>query len=141
MLDCSPEEKDEANAVLLSVQLNHAQVFLKLAAQTEKDAGKEKAEAVYQKAKNACEEALKVDADNVKAKFRKATAMEKLGDIDGAGKEVKAALKIDPENKDLEKFKDGGGQRWMGEQISRDTAMFCGTYSRSFRAVMCKPVN
>jgi len=58
------------------------------------------------KAKAAAEEALTIDANNVKAKFRKATAMEKLGDLDGASKEVKESLKIDPENADLTKFKD-----------------------------------
>merc|ERR1711953_1134907 len=51
MLDCSPEEKAEGDAISLSVQLNLAQVYLKLAAQTEKDSGKDKAEGVYQKAK------------------------------------------------------------------------------------------
>jgi len=106
MLDVSPDEKKEADAVTLSIQLNLAQVFLKLAAQTEKDSGKEKAEAVYQKAKGACDEALKVDEENIKAKFRRATAMEKLGDLDGASKEVKSALKADPENADLVKLKE-----------------------------------
>jgi len=106
MLDLSPDDKQEADAVSLSVQLNLAQVFLKLAAQTEKDSGKEKAEAVYKKAQAACEEALKVDAENVKAKFRKASALERLGDLDGATKEVKQALKIDPENADLAKLKE-----------------------------------
>jgi len=103
MLDLSPEEKTEGDAICLSVQLNLAQVFLKLAAQTEKDSGKDKAEAVYIKAKNAADEALKVDAENVKAMFRKASAMEKLGDIDGGAKTIKAALKIDAENADLKK--------------------------------------
>merc|ERR1712084_197543 len=37
MLDYSPEEKAEADAIGLSVHLNLAQVYLKLAAQTEKD--------------------------------------------------------------------------------------------------------
>merc|ERR1712232_990143 len=106
MLDLSDDDKAEGNAISLSVQLNLAQVYLKLAAQTEKDSGKEKAEAVYIKAKAAADEALAVDADNVKAKFRKASAMEKLGDIDGAAKEVKAALKVDPENSDLVKLKE-----------------------------------
>merc|ERR1719356_1633671 len=106
MLDLSPEEKTEADALSLSVQLNLAQVWLKLAAQTEKDVGKDKAEAVYKKALAACEEALKVDADNVKAKFRKATSLEKLGDLEGASEEVKQALKIDPENADLAKLKE-----------------------------------
>ena len=49
---------------------------------------------------------MKVEENNIKAKFRRATAMEKLGDIDGAAQEVKAALKMDPENSDLEKFKE-----------------------------------
>lgn len=106
MLDFSPEEKAEADAISLSVQLNLAQVYLKLAAQTEKDAGKDKAEDVYKKAKAAAEEALEIDAENVKAKFRKATACEKLGDLDGASKEVKSALKTDPENGDLVKLKE-----------------------------------
>jgi cell division ATPase FtsA len=106
MLDFSPDEKAEADAITLSVQLNLAQVYLKLAAQTEKDKGKEKAEEVYKKAKAAAEEALSIDAENVKAKFRKASACEKLGDLDGATKEVKSALKTDPENTDLVKLKD-----------------------------------
>lgn len=106
MLDLSDEDKAEGDAIGLSVQLNLAQVYLKLAAQTEKDSGKEKAEAVYLKAKASTEEALKIDENNVKAKFRKATAMEKLGDLDGSTKEVKAALKVDPENTDLMKMKE-----------------------------------
>merc|ERR1711934_939537 len=79
MLDLSDEDKAEGDAIFLSVQLNLAQVYLKLAAQTEKDAGKDKAEAVYVKAKAAAEEALTIDKENIKALFRKATAMEKLG--------------------------------------------------------------
>jgi len=106
MLDLSPEEKAEGDAIFLSVQLNLSQVYLKLAAQTEKDSGKDKAEAVYIKAKDAAVEALTIDADSIKANFRKATAMEKLGDIDGAGKEVKSALKIEPENSDFVKLKE-----------------------------------
>jgi tetratricopeptide (TPR) repeat protein len=106
MLDLSPDDKAEGDAIFLSVQLNLAQVFLKLAAKTEKEVSKDKAEAHYQKAKAAADEALTIDADNVKAKFRRASAMEKLGDIDGATKEVKAALKLDEENTDLQKFKE-----------------------------------
>jgi tetratricopeptide (TPR) repeat protein len=106
MLDYSPEDKAEADAITLSVQLNLAQVYLKLAAQAEKEGGKDKAEGIYKKAKASTEEALAVDAENIKAKFRKATAMEKLGDLDGASKEVKSALKLDPENADLTKLKE-----------------------------------
>lgn len=106
MLDISPDEKTEADAVSLSIHLNLAQVYLKLAAQTEKDSGKDKAEAVWKKAQASTEEALKIDPDSVKAKFRKATALEKLGDLEGAMKDVKNALKIDAENADLTKFKE-----------------------------------
>lgn len=105
MLDYSPEEKAEADAITLSVNLNLAQVYLKQAAAAEKES-KEKAEGFYQKAKASADEALSVDADNIKAKFRKATALEKLGDLDAASKEVKTALKLDPENADLTKLKE-----------------------------------
>merc|ERR1711904_271358 len=82
-----------------------------MAAEAEKSAGddkakKDKAEQLYKKAKGAAEEALKTDADNVKAKFRQATALEKLGDIDEASKAIKNALKTDPENADLLKYKE-----------------------------------
>jgi cell division ATPase FtsA len=104
MLDYSPDEKAQADAITLSVQLNLAQVYLKLAsAQAD---NKDKAEGYYKKARESADEALAVDAENVKARFRKATALEKLGDIDGASKEVKAALKVDAENADLAKLKD-----------------------------------
>jgi tetratricopeptide (TPR) repeat protein len=106
MLDLSPEDKVEGDAMFLSVQLNLAQVYLKLAAQTEKDSGKDKAEEVYKKAKTAAEEALTIEAENAKGQFRKATAMEKLGDLDGAMKAVKSALKNDAENSDFVKLKD-----------------------------------
>jgi len=112
MLDSSPEEKKEADAVSLSVHLNMAQVYLKMAGEVEKQADgdakakKDKAEQVYKKAKASAEEATKIDADNVKAKFRHATALEKLGDIDEAAKSLKSALKIEPENADLLKYKE-----------------------------------
>lgn len=106
MLDLSPEEKGEGDAIFLSVQLNLAQVYLKLAAQTEKDVSKDKAEAVYVKAKTAADEALTIDAENVKAKYRKASAMDKLGDIEGALKVVKSVLKDDAENSDFVKLKE-----------------------------------
>jgi tetratricopeptide (TPR) repeat protein len=105
MLDYSPDEKAEADAITLSVNLNLAQVYLKQAAAAEKES-KETAEGFYQKAKASADEALSVDADNIKAKFRKATALEKLGDLDAASKEVKIALKLDPENADLTKLKE-----------------------------------
>ena len=106
MLDLSPDEKAEGDAIVLSCHLNMAQVFIKQATQVETEAGKAKSEEKWLKAKNSSEEALKLDADNVKAKFRKAIALEKLGDIDTAMKEVKSALKTDEENADLKKFKE-----------------------------------
>ena len=105
MLDAGPEEKAEADKISLSVHLNLAQTYLKLAASVEKT-DKDKAEGVYRKAEASCTEALKIDAENIKAKFRRATCLEKLGDVDAAAKEVKASLVIDPENADLLKLKD-----------------------------------
>ena len=61
---------------------------------------------VYLKAMASADEALSVDAANFKAKFRKANALEKLGDADAALKEIKAALELDPEIADLVKLKE-----------------------------------
>lgn len=112
MLDKSPEETKEAEAVSLSVHLNMAQVYLKMAQEVEKQAGgdekakKDKTEQIHKKAKASAEEALKIDSDSVKAKFRLGTALEKLGDIDEASKTIKSALKVEPENADLLKYKE-----------------------------------
>eukprot|EP00931_Biecheleriopsis_adriatica_P004702 TRINITY_DN106332_c0_g1_i1.p1 TRINITY_DN106332_c0_g1~~TRINITY_DN106332_c0_g1_i1.p1 ORF type:complete len:781 (-),score=190.74 TRINITY_DN106332_c0_g1_i1:58-2313(-) len=105
LLDAGPDEKAEGDKIALSVQLNLAQTYLKMAALVEKT-DKNKAEGVYKKAEASCSEALKIDPESIKAKFRKATCLEKLGDIDGAAKEVKAALVIEPENADLLKLKE-----------------------------------
>jgi len=123
MLDVSPEEKDEANALSLSLQLNLAQVFLKKAQQTEKDDGKEKAEPLYKQAKTACEEALKIDENSVKARFRKASALERLGSMEEAAKEVKAGLKTEPENADLIKFKERL-DKWDANQKAKAAKMY-----------------
>ncbi len=50
-------------------------------------------------------DAVEINTVNIKARFRKATAQEKFGDRDGAQKEVKTALRIDPEDTELAKLK------------------------------------
>merc|ERR1712014_145994 len=89
MLDLSPEDKAEFFAKRQK-EKEDKEKFLDEEAEKERQRRHE----------------LGMDADNVKAKFRKATAMEKLGDLDGASKEVKSALKLDEENADLLKFKE-----------------------------------
>ena len=117
--------KDEAegDVIFLSVQLNLALVYLKLAGQAENNYEKDKAEAFYIKAKASADEALKVEGNNVKAKFRKATAMEKLGDLDGATRDVKTALKIDPTNSDFAKLKERIAQL-QATQTKKDKKMY-----------------
>eukprot|EP00397_Hematodinium_sp_SG-2012_P006722 GEMP01006758.1.p1 GENE.GEMP01006758.1~~GEMP01006758.1.p1 ORF type:complete len:668 (-),score=178.07 GEMP01006758.1:1628-3631(-) len=100
MFDMSPEEKEEMNKILLSCHLNTAQCYLKGAQEVEKS-DKDKAEQIYRKVKTACNSALEVDPTNVKALFRRAIALEKIGDVDAARVDIAVALKVDPDNLEL----------------------------------------
>lgn len=100
--ELSPEQKTEKNTILVSCHLNSAQCYLKGAQETE-SADKEKALQIYKKAKASCNAALEIDDVNVKALFRRATALEKLGDFDSAMTDLTLGLKVDPENAELKK--------------------------------------
>ena len=51
-----------------------------------------------------CEEALKLDADSVKALYRRATALEQKGDYEGAKADLKRAEKLAPDDKMVPKL-------------------------------------
>merc|ERR1712232_49945 len=100
MFDVSTEDKVEADKISVSCHLNTAQSYTKsITADTPKD----NAEVLYLKIERACTSALEIDATSVKALFRKAVALEHLGEIDEAMKTIKAALKVDEENADCKK--------------------------------------
>merc|ERR1712216_870109 len=89
LFDCSPEEKADQQRIELSCFLNIAMCYLKGA---EKEADKEKQSMLYKKVDRSCDSALEIEPENIKALFRKATALEKLGEIDDARKITKKTL-------------------------------------------------
>ena len=58
-------------------------------------------ESILKKVLKSCDEALEIDGASIKALFRKATALEKLGDVDAGRKCTKAGLAADAENKEF----------------------------------------
>ena len=70
----SPDQRTEVNALKLSLHLNIAMCWLKIT----------DAENHLEQAIRSCDEALSLDADSVKALFRRATAREAKGLYDEA---------------------------------------------------------
>uniref|UniRef100_A0ACD5ZG38 Uncharacterized protein n=1 Tax=Avena sativa TaxID=4498 RepID=A0ACD5ZG38_AVESA len=83
----SEEEKQLSKALKVSCKLNDAACKLKL-----KD---------YKGAKELCTEVLEIDSTNVKALYRRAQAYTHLVELDLAELDIKNALEIDPENRDV----------------------------------------
>ena len=83
--DMNPEEKEEVTKLKLSIYLNLAMSWLKL----------EK----YERSIENASKALEIDAKSAKALYRRASGYEKLKNYDKAFKDVKAVLKIKPEDK------------------------------------------
>lgn len=83
----SEEEKKQAKALKAACNLNDAACKLKL-----KD---------YKQAEKLCTKVLELDSRNVKALYRRAQAYIQLADLDLAEFDIKKALEIDPENRDV----------------------------------------
>lgn len=83
----SDEEKQQAKALKIACNLNNAACKLKL-----KD---------YKQAEKLCTKVLELDSRNVKALYRRAQAYIQLVDLDLAEMDVKKALEIDPDNRDV----------------------------------------
>ncbi|KAJ9176630.1 hypothetical protein P3X46_011921 [Hevea brasiliensis] len=81
------EEKKQAKALKVASNLNNAACKLKL-----KD---------YKQAEKLCTKVLEMESRNVKALYRRAQAYIQLADLDVAEFDVKKALEIDPENRDV----------------------------------------
>ncbi|CAM0945516.1 unnamed protein product [Alopecurus aequalis] len=106
----SEEEKQSSQALKVSCKLNDAACKLKL-----KD---------YKGAKELCTEVLEIDSTNVKALYRRAQAHTHLVDLDLAELDIKRALEIDPENRDVKM-----GYRRLKEKVkeyNRKEAKFYG---------------
>ncbi|KAJ4838881.1 Peptidyl-prolyl cis-trans isomerase fkbp65 [Turnera subulata] len=83
----SEEEKKKAKALKVACNLNNAACKLKL-----KD---------YKEAQKLCTKVLELESQNVKALYRRAQAYIQLADLDLAEFDVKKALEIDPNNRDV----------------------------------------
>ncbi|KAF3435918.1 hypothetical protein FNV43_RR23010 [Rhamnella rubrinervis] len=81
------EEKKKAKALKVACNLNDAACKLKL-----KD---------YKQAEKLCTKVLESESRNVKALYRRAQAYIQLADLDLAEIDIKKALEIDPENRDV----------------------------------------
>ncbi|KAI4374419.1 hypothetical protein MLD38_012416 [Melastoma candidum] len=81
------EEKKQAKALKVACNLNDAACKLKL-----KD---------YKQAEKLCTKVLELESTNVKALYRRAQAYIQLTDFDLAEFDIKKALEIDPENRDV----------------------------------------
>ncbi|KAH0640654.1 hypothetical protein KY285_037240 [Solanum tuberosum] len=81
------DEKQQAKLLKVSCNLNNAACKLKL---------KE-----YKEAAKLCSKVLEIDNKNVKALYRRAQAYIQLVDLDLAELDIKKALEIDPDNRDV----------------------------------------
>ncbi|KAK4482977.1 hypothetical protein RD792_010151 [Penstemon davidsonii] len=83
----SEEEKKQSKALKVTCNLNNAACKLKL-----KD---------YKQAEKLCTKVLELESTNVKALYRRAQAHMNMADLDLAEFDIKKALEIDPENRDV----------------------------------------
>lgn len=83
----SDEEKQQTKALKITCNLNNAACKLKL-----ND---------YKQAENMCTKVLELDSRNVKALYRRAQAYLHLVDLDLAEMDIKKALEIEPNNRDV----------------------------------------
>ena len=114
-VDMTPEVKEEVAKVKLSLYLNLAMCYMKLEA--------------WSKVVPNCKDALSFDENNVKALYRRGKAFFKLKKIDDANKDVKRALKIVPEDKQLLKLKkhiDASIKKAKAREKKMAQAMFGG---------------
>ncbi|KAJ4955709.1 hypothetical protein NE237_012492 [Protea cynaroides] len=81
------EEKKQAKVLKVTCNLNNAACKLKL-----KD---------YKEAEKLCTKVLEIDSRNVKALYRRAQAYIQMTDLDLAELDIKKALEIDPDNRDV----------------------------------------
>lgn len=83
----SEEEKQQTKVLKVTCNLNNAACKLKL-----KD---------YRQAEKLCSKVLELESRNVKALYRRAQAYIQLVDLDLAEQDIKKALEIDPDNREV----------------------------------------
>jgi len=93
-IDLSPEQRLQVDAAKVSLNLNLAQCWLKIT-----DADNHLTQAI-----RCCDEVLVLDADNVKALYRRAMALEAKGDYDQAKVGLKRAAELAPDDSAVPKL-------------------------------------
>ncbi|GMF17560.1 unnamed protein product [Phytophthora fragariaefolia] len=107
--DLTEADKEEVNAVKLSLYLNLAQCYLKMES--------------YGKAVSNCNEALVLDPKSVKALYRRAVAYEKENKLELAADDVKATLLIAPQDRAVIKLDERLKAR-LRRQLDKEKKMW-----------------
>ncbi len=108
LFDMSPAEEEEAREVRLSLHLNLALAYIKL----------EKLDNAMQ----SCDDALALDATNVKALYRRATVLYQKRKFDDAARDLEEAGRFAPEDKAVKKLR-GLVDQQMAKQKKKEKAM------------------
>ncbi|KNA19433.1 hypothetical protein SOVF_061710 [Spinacia oleracea] len=111
----SDEEKKQTKVLKISCNLNNAACKLKL---------KE-----YKPAEKLCTKVLEMDSMNVKALYRRAQAYMNLADLELAEFDIKKALEIDPENRDV-KLEQKKLKEKMKEYNKKDAQLYGKMFSK-----------
>ncbi|MBA0636869.1 hypothetical protein Godav_005330 [Gossypium davidsonii] len=123
----SEEEKKQSKALKVACNLNDAACKLKL-----KD---------YKQAEKLCTKVLELESANVKALYRRAQAYINLADLDLAELDIKKALELDPDNREVkleykalkEKIKEYNKKeaKFYGNMFAKMNKMDSGDSSKS----------
>jgi len=116
-VDLSPDQREEVNAMKLSLHLNVAACWLKIT-----DADNHLDQAI-----RSCDEALFFDAGCVKALFRRATAREAKGQYDEAKVDLKRCAELAPDDAAVPKL-----MKRVDAQIERQKAKEKKMYGKMF---------
>ncbi|KAJ7957281.1 Peptidylprolyl isomerase [Quillaja saponaria] len=122
----SDEEKQLAKVLKITCNLNNAACKLKL-----KD---------YKQAEKLCTKVLELDSRNVKALYRRAQAYIQLVDLDLAELDIKKALEIDPDNRDV-KLEYKVLKEKVKEYNKRDAQFYGSIFAKMNKLEQARTVN
>uniref|UniRef100_A0A2P2PIR3 peptidylprolyl isomerase n=1 Tax=Rhizophora mucronata TaxID=61149 RepID=A0A2P2PIR3_RHIMU len=122
----SDDEKQQSKVLKITCKLNNAACKLKL-----KD---------YRQAEKLCTKVLELDSRSVKALYRRAQAYIQLVDLDLAEMDIKKALEIDPNNKDV-KLEYKILKEKVREYNKKDAQFYSNIFAKMNKLEQVKPSN